>query len=207
MVPLLFSEPPSPPRDVMAEGLSPHSINITFLQPIIWNTMIDIMYKVTFHPVEDSVNLSFFKFAATVKFQSPGREKRLLEGLLVGTEYVIIVTAINEFGSSLPSNPVQAWTNDFTREATIFARFYSGVNACTRHNIVSTADEAGALLLANGTDILYYQVNDITVANTFNPILPTKRFLHTFPATVRGSCVCVCLSSILSCECVNSFST
>ena len=109
----------------MTEGSSPHSITVTFLQPIIWNTMIDIMYNMTFHPVEDSVNLSSIQFLPVVKFRSPGREERLLEGLKVGTEYVIIVTALNEFGSSLPSNPVQASTKFFTGEAAIFAQLYS----------------------------------------------------------------------------------
>ena len=130
MVPLLFSEPPSPPRDVMAEGSSPHSITITFLQPINWNTLIDITYNVTFHPVEDSAMLSSIQFIADVKFQRPEREEKLLEGLQVGTEYVITVTAINEFGSSLPSNSVWTMTNFFTGEVTKFARLYSGVNAC-----------------------------------------------------------------------------
>ena len=62
-------------------------------------------------------------------------------------------------------------------------------------------------MLANGMDILYYQVNDITVAQASNPVIPTERFLHTFPATVRGSCVSIHLSSIHLCECVNSCST
>ena len=49
-------------------------------------------------------------------------------------------------------------------------------------------------MLANGNDILYYQVNDVTVSQAYNPVIPTARFLHTFPATVLGSCIYVCLS-------------
>ena len=82
--------------------------------------MSDITYNVTFHPVGDIVYLSFIQFTAAVKFQKPGREERLLEGLEVGTEYEIVVTAINEFGSSLPSDSVRATTKVFTGEATIF---------------------------------------------------------------------------------------
>ena len=135
-IPLLFSEPPSPPRDVIAEGLSPHSITVTFLQPTIWNTMSDITYKLTFLPVEESAKLSSIRFTALVKFQSPEREKRLLEGLLEGTEYLIYLIAINEFGSSLPSDPVRAMTNFFTGEVAIFAQLYGGVNTCTCINML-----------------------------------------------------------------------
>ena len=111
----------------MAEGSSPQSITVTFLQPIIWNTMSDITYKMTFHPVEDSAKSSSIQFTASVPFQRPKREERLLEGLKVGTEYVIIVTAINEFGSSLPSDPVRPSTKVFTSEAAIFARLYTSI--------------------------------------------------------------------------------
>ena len=193
----------------MAEGSSPQSITVTFLQPIIWNTMSDITYNVTFHPVGGSVNLSFTQFSAAVKFQKPGREERLLEGLQVGTEYVIVVTAINEFGPSLPSDSVLASTKAFTGETTIFAWLYSKGNEFVRNNIASTEDDPGALILANGMDIFYYQVNDFTVAQAYNPIVPTKQFLHTFPATVQGLCLCVCLSYIHVpiCECVSFSST
>ena len=76
--------------------------------------MSDITYNVTFQPLENRWKLSSIRFSAAIHFQKPGREERLLEGLQVDTEYVIVVTAINEFGSSLPSDSALATTKAFT---------------------------------------------------------------------------------------------
>ena len=43
----------------------------------------------------------------------------------------------------------------------------------------------GALLISDAMDLYYYQVNEVTVLG-FDPVAPTQRYLHTFPAAVRG---------------------
>ena len=72
------------------------------------------MYNVTFQSLKNKWKLSSILFSAAIKFQKPGPEQRLLEALQVDTEYVIIVTAINGFWSSLPSDSVLAATKVFT---------------------------------------------------------------------------------------------
>ena len=112
-------EPPSPPRNVMAEGISPQSITVTFLPPLIWNSLTEISYNLTYQPV-DSDNISFILFGSTVQHNMEGMEERPIEGLRENTEYIIAVSAVNEIGSSLPSMPITASTKAFMSE---FASF------------------------------------------------------------------------------------
>ena len=113
---LSLSEPPSPPRSVKAEGTSPQSITVTFLQPIIWNSLINIMYNLTYRSVDDGGSLSFIQFDATVDRNKNEREVKSIEGLEENTTYNITVSAVNAFGSSMPSESVLASSNAFTSE-------------------------------------------------------------------------------------------
>ena len=113
LLPLLV--PPSPPRYVEAEGTSHQSITVTFLQPIIWNSLTNIKYNLTYQPVKDG-NLSFTQFDAIVGRNMAKQEERSIEGLEENTTYIIVVSAINEFGSSVPSESVLASSKAFTRE-------------------------------------------------------------------------------------------
>ena len=100
LLPLL--EPPSAPRSVMAEATSPQSITVTFRPPLIWNSLTDIAYNLTYQPVENG-QISYLLFFSNVERNSAGIEERLIDDLEEDTEYIITVRAINEFGSSLPS--------------------------------------------------------------------------------------------------------
>ena len=125
MLLLPLSEPPSPPRSVMAEGTGPQSITVTFLPPIIWNSLTDIIYNLTYQSVKKG-SLYFLSFGSTVERNMAGMEERLINGLEEDTAYIIIVSAINDFGSSPPSIPVQVSTKAFTSEPVIFSCRGSG---------------------------------------------------------------------------------
>ena len=58
------------------------------------------------------------------------------------------------------------------------------------------AGDTGALLLSDAMDLYYYQVTDLIIIHS---AAPTGRFLHRFPAAVRGLCVC---ASLCVCVCV-----
>ena len=181
-----FSEPPSPPRHIMAEGISPWLIIVTFLPPIMWNSLSDITYNLTYQSVE-SGTLSFIQFEATVGHNMSGMEERLIEGLEEDTTYIIDVSAVNGFGSSLPSVTVEASTKAFTSEPAI----YSCIE-CQLLQICLPVDDVGALLLSDAMDLYYYQVNEVTIIQD-NPVAPTERFLYRFPAAVQGLHICVCV--------------
>ena len=116
---LPLPEPPSPPRSLMAEAISPRSITITFLPPLIWNSMTNqILYNMSYQTVEKG-NMAFVLFGALVKRNTEGMEGRLIENLEEDTEYIITVSAVNDFGSS-PQVLVQESTKAFISEPAIY---------------------------------------------------------------------------------------
>ena len=74
------------------------------------------MYNLTYRPVEDDGNLYFIHFDATVDRNKNEREVKSIEGLEENTTYYITVSAINAFGSSVPSESVLASSNAFKSE-------------------------------------------------------------------------------------------
>ena len=178
--------PPSPPHSVEAEGTSPQSITVTFLQPVIWNSLFDITYNLTYRPVKDG-NLAFIMFSSLVDRNVAEREKRLIEGLEENTTYIITVRAINDFGSSVPSESVLASSKAFTSEAGLFSCRAGGKVAIA---FCLLAGDAGALLVSDSQTLFYYQVNDASVLR-LDEITQSPNELHTFPATILGLCVCI----------------
>ena len=124
-----LSEPPSPPRSVMAEATSPESITVTFLPPITWNSLTNIKYNLTYQPIENG-NLSFIVFEAQVEYNMASMEERMIKGLEDDTPYIITVSAVNGFGSSPPSIPVQVSTTAFMSKLVIFGCMTTGGGSC-----------------------------------------------------------------------------
>ena len=74
--------------------------------------------------------MKFFTFEPILDYNQKGIETKVLKNLEKNTTYIVTISAINDFGSSPPSNPVQVTTEAVTSEQTYRVLLYFVVIAC-----------------------------------------------------------------------------